>query len=1538
MFRIYDLGYDEFDLLLTQDNESIRNLVNRKYPEADEQTKYQAMIMEAVRHAMTDGIRVLDIRLSAPGETDAHGDPLPEGSFVLDTNSRFFGRTSAELATEQAGRIEQELQDTREARMALLYTPEGQIKKSVDDLTLEQQRQTEVLYDQIYGSVLRSPAMRRYRELHPETEDVDLFHVNGIPLRDYLGQERLQTLSGQGGALLKAEILRLTTDLSIPFTVTPAGYHSEDNTYLLTDPISILDLAEKKRVQIEYPYLNTLEDYKTWAANTYGVANPDQMGDDQWNALYQWEFYQKASAGLHRADRVLTEEQLANIQEDPELPHSLTFEGIKTVYGPKPSMVEGWMGDGANYVYTRDNFNRFMNDLPQGGFSDEEFTLLAYHASASASVVTEDLLPNVPDAWISRQDKLQSRATMWTTDFIVFYPKPRADLGNNFFENPIRPAREAASQMIRDYENGDPGRMADRIKEGLIFQMQSVQTLGDLRNPKGAAALHLMILRKTANMLEKYPELKTAVLDRMSEEEKENFKAILRMEELQTGYFHAVARMNQAESTGEPMTDMEKEGIDRTIYAFGAYACRWKACSDEFHNSQEFLNMAFQRANVMAQRIQEQEQPNDGPRNANTCEMDLYCLKHMKLDGEIRQELLSEDPYRYGESLRYNVVRMEEFYRDKWQRLEDATNIRNTVRGVNYTEEFSPEECDMASVEREICVQQLEGFKNLVESRLSASQTDRIRAEYNTLAAQNGWPPINNYDLDKANQSPARFPQRFKALFDIVMKEVRREPFTAYRMEEELEKLRAPFELPEADKKDYPMDPQLEGIRRRNPHLSREDRLLLDRVSGYLAETKPEVKDSLARANDRGNGDFLREEGMLRSIPGYDPESHGFSGLLQKKEAAGSHLPVQVVPEKFSDNARAVLANPPQPSDDLLGKGVQVIQMMEHYQMLEPGDEMPYGSKVYSHHKTAKARMDLIRAVDRANVNEIRQKAEAYRLAFEKEKTIFDHLKATMGEETGVPSGMDSLRERSVDPAFSQDVVTDSRMNALYKVGITAKKLNVPILDYVKDPGRYLKNAVQQRIAEVGFAAQTKPEDDFATAMKKLYTSGERFFRRRNLKNQVLESADGQTYVKEAIGNLYRMETDPERRKAMLGYQRQLGQLIDAAVERENAACISVYHTLRPGTEADAKAQRALMEGLKLAFLQGEGIKKEHLNIAYTNADGEEIPRPADYRERLSQPNDYARLTQLYRRNLENARKTDLTETKLILQETLLDYLLAHPEDKGTREYRNLEKLAFDADRDLGIAPPRNAEEAAKRPRARFERRKREFETELRNLENAAVRADLEVNRNLQTLQRQADAALRGRHPNRNEAWDRIRQIEEAVQARQEQLMTAWQKHEITDSYFRTRYNDLHELLLQPGGRVKTPPKFTDRRNAAQYAEDLALINNRLDYSFGKRSFKNLESYKESRRNRPDADPAAYANTTDDDWKAMYRVDLYSTTRQKGTPGWIRTKQAEAAESIRIRGEQRAAANNQANHAAANNQANHVPANHPVAGPGMGGH
>ena len=91
-------------------------------------------------------------------------------------------------------------------------------------------------------------------------------------------------------------------------------------------------------------------------------------------------------------------------------------------------------------------------------------------------------------------------------------------------------------------------------------------------------------------------------------------------------------------------------------------------------------------------------------------------------------------------------------------------------------------------MEREICVQQLEGFKNLVESRLSASQTDRIRAEYNTLAAQNGWPPINNYDLDKANQSPARFPQRFKALFDIVMKEVRREPFTAYRMEEELEK------------------------------------------------------------------------------------------------------------------------------------------------------------------------------------------------------------------------------------------------------------------------------------------------------------------------------------------------------------------------------------------------------------------------------------------------------------------------------------------------------------------------------------------------------------------------------------------------------------------------------------------------------------------------------------------------------------------------------------------------------------------------------
>ena len=90
----------------------------------------------------------------------------------------------------------------------------------------------------------------------------------------------------------------------------------------------------------------------------------------------------------------------------------------------------------------------------------------------------------------------------------------------------------------------------------------------------------------------------------------------------------------------------------------------------------------------------------------------------------------------------------------------------------------------------------------------------------------------------------------------------------------------------------------------------------------------------------------------------------------------------------------------------------------------------------------------------------------------------------------------------------------------------------------------------------------------------------------------------------------------------------------------------------------------------------------------------------------------------------------------------MLDYLMAHPEDRDKKEYKNLEKLALNADVEMRIPQPANGAEQEKRPKTKYEHWKHDFAEELRNLENAAVRRDQDVNRDILRLQRDPGSSV----------------------------------------------------------------------------------------------------------------------------------------------------------------------------------------------------
>ena len=142
MYRIYDEGYDEFDLIQLRGGESVRELVNRKYPGATEKQKYMAMVMEASRHAVTDGVRLRDL------EADAQGNLHWDQGFVISP------KTQEEIQAEEFSLVEAGLTATRDARTAMFMTDGNPV--AVDQLSPEQLHAADEMFGQIYGTTLGS--------------------------------------------------------------------------------------------------------------------------------------------------------------------------------------------------------------------------------------------------------------------------------------------------------------------------------------------------------------------------------------------------------------------------------------------------------------------------------------------------------------------------------------------------------------------------------------------------------------------------------------------------------------------------------------------------------------------------------------------------------------------------------------------------------------------------------------------------------------------------------------------------------------------------------------------------------------------------------------------------------------------------------------------------------------------------------------------------------------------------------------------------------------------------------------------------------------------------------------------------------------------------------------------------------------------------------------------------------------------------------------------------------------------------------------
>ena len=391
----YEMGLDEFDLIKVRGGETISQMVNRKYPNLDQETKYRALMMETVRHALTDGIMVMDCEVNPQ-----------TGVFTLKNGIAIAPKTEAELMADENAAMDNGLLATKAERENLFRKEDGEFIGSVDDLTPEQKENAAGMFDQIFGTARNSINMRDYRVLNPEKQDVDFFRVGGMSLRSFLGERRMNELMNAGPNTLKAEILRMATDPKIPLSLTTVKYDALRDEYSDRNTFHIMDAQDKLRIRTEYPHLRTLNEYKSWKRTKYegelGQAAQtlfQSFDEETWLDMYYSEYHHAAAEGFTiPRDRVVSPQQLAGRAEDPVNPHSTTFENLKTIYGPKPLVVETWVGpeEGKN-VYTKENFLQYSPDLSQGDFTDGDSSLLAFYAAMSPDVVVDHPFQDVPE-------------------------------------------------------------------------------------------------------------------------------------------------------------------------------------------------------------------------------------------------------------------------------------------------------------------------------------------------------------------------------------------------------------------------------------------------------------------------------------------------------------------------------------------------------------------------------------------------------------------------------------------------------------------------------------------------------------------------------------------------------------------------------------------------------------------------------------------------------------------------------------------------------------------------------------------------------------------------------------------------------------------------------------------------------------------------------------------------------------------------------------------------------------------------------------
>ena len=1307
---------------------------------------------------------------------------------------------------------------------------EKTVYKNLNELTPEELRSAAELYDRVFGKVMQREGVRSYLAANPEKTEFDLFKVGNRTLHELMTDIPAApalnvpnpfpvVLTENEILMRKAEVMLASVNGEIPLQRELVRRNAENN-FVISGRENIIGITNLERIKSEIPELQDLDAFKrSVRRNTNNTA---YFTNEDWNQMYEAGLKEAAGVVFVKENSMFSDEFKKNVKDSD--PQSLNFEIIKTLYGVVPKYVHEW-GSGQNPVYNRIEFAGKMQPVDPGNLSEEEFATVAYLASMSP-------------------EDLDAEANLVPND--SFIQNPPNHIGGDALDY-INRARKNTELAVSQHANGDEALLQRILSNAIKRSLDRIRGMESVSDPKGLFANSAYMLKKASDLLNKegMEQLKESVMNSLSEDEKKDLKVVLSLKDLLDKKSAAEISYEKYRS-GEVFSEEQLKEVLFDIVNYNDLAGKW------FREHQIIPNPGI---------------PND---------IKLYLLEDEDADfNEARNYDLADDLGKMFDAFHS--------MREQVNSYQEANRIREMEEGGGgrfavTSGELKDKQARMTNAD--FCFNQAKGI-------LLPHLTDQIisRAAGAFQNRHAGISSFRNFDMDRfRNMNPGFAPaNELNDFLECLFLELSKDLGKVQAIGRGIEEISLPSELIGGERQDtlvdHPRQNQIELLKQNisnriaeigaNPmalenvggaeaqiqqNLARlqEDIRILDDVNKKLTDVKADIKKYYGNISDttRVSGAELQEsklsKGQLRdgAFENFTVSRSAYRNVSLEKNP--DSLMIRLNPEKGV--AWQELRNRPvKASEDTNGKIAQIIHVMEGFGMLAEGGIVPTeeSGKVYGYRKLMDARTQLDEAVTAGNIDRIREANAEYNVQYDNVKFVQNMIKKMFPNLPSVPPNVDSNRNGNIPVEFMMDPNAESVMNSLYLLGNYCKKAGISIEEMLDNPIKETEKAVAGMVSRNGFNAKCSQFRNVAQAFN--------FYADYPLDGTPVTDIFGvnSSYFGaiRPLEGIVHLEGDRNLRNDL---NRQLiltGELVESIGYEEQELTETIKKFNRENQYGEA-ANRRFREGIKSALLSGGKLEKKYLPMVEYDDFGAEKPDAVNYASELDAKGKYADLTRVFNENLEDAAENTIMAG--ILEETLFDYLTAHPEDMEKQEYKRFEKLALSAKEDLGIESDRAAQ---------YLQFKENYRLRTADLSAALKTQEDTFNKDIVRIQKDLKAA-RKEQRNLNAANRDTVTVDAKVKRLENRLLNAIDKRlmklnndyalgKVTRTYLKARHEQLRTLKEDNANTAYLRvPEFAPASSADAQADAKIIKGNLLGgryegYIKDLASFKNWKMHEE---------------------------------------------------------------------------------------------